>query len=255
MRAEEGKWTWHFKHCTLNPFIPINSPVQSQEESWKCPSTGGSISGLYGQPHAAALWEGVSPEPVTGWAQSLPCVQKGIPCSISCWLPASYWVSASGELGPQWKAGTSENIIELFILIYYLIEKGNIDWELEAETGQTVLPHSAAKQGWLLWEACPTSQNLYPSRTVQTLGLTTATCHCPFPQKHHRLLEKLRISFHQFCTWIHNSSPAKQLFGRLMGQWWTEESSPKWLKISFVFSPFTYLPFSLLFWLKQIFQT
>lgn len=37
------------------------------------------------------------------------------------------------ELEPQWKGGTLENIIELFLLIFYLIPKGNIDWELEAD--------------------------------------------------------------------------------------------------------------------------
>lgn len=76
-----------------------------------------------------------------------------------------------------------------------------------------------SQAGLMVWWACHTSQNLYPSRALQTLGLTTATCHCPFPQKHHRLLEKLRTSFHQFCTWLHSSSSAKYLFGRLVGQW------------------------------------
>lgn len=124
----------------------------------------------------------VSSEPVlTGWARSSACAQKGFPCSSSCRLPASYWESASGEQGPRmferWLGRTGcfllllgnndillqtyfsfhtrgggkqtlwRILFELFLLICYLIQKGNLDWELVAETGQIVLPAAPVKQG------------------------------------------------------------------------------------------------------------
>lgn len=103
------------------------------------------------------------------------------------------------------------------------------------------------------------SQSLYPRGlcSIQTPLHQPATA--PLPQKHHGLSEKLRIGFHQSCTWVHNSCSVKYPFGRLVGWQWTETSSPKLLKISFVFSSPTYPsifpPFLAEAYRLQIFRT
>lgn len=139
------------------------------------------------------------------------------------------------ELEPQWKAGTLGNIIELFLLIYYLIQKGNIDWELEAETGQTVLPHSAAKQG--CGELVPPVETSIPAGLCNHWDSPQQPATAPF---HKSTTGFQRSSESAFTSSAHGSTAPPQLSTCLgdWWEWWTEEHSPKQLNISSVFFSF-----------------
>lgn len=156
----------------------------------------------------------------------------------------------------MWKAGTLENIIISRLL---LDAKGKFTRRVSSSNRSrcTFCRSSQAgltlPRGEQLPGAVSGGQSLCPGGPPPAPAAQGVTLHPPPSHGRTPGCQTSSESAFTSCARGSNSScSAKHPFGRLMGCQRTEPSSPKLLMINFVFSYPTYLPFSLLFWLKHM---